>query len=37
MTDPAERAAVLESKAKKYPEQRVPITATVYLFHVLPG
>ncbi len=37
VTDPAERATVLESKAKKYPEQRVPKTATVYLFHVLPG
>src|SRR6266852_5974143 len=32
VTDPAERAAVLESKAKKYPEQRVPKTATVYVF-----
>ncbi len=37
VTDPAERAAVLEEKAKKYPAQRVPKTATVYLFRVLPG
>jgi hypothetical protein len=37
VTDPAERAAVLESKAKKCPEPRVPKMATVYLFHVLPG
>jgi len=37
VTDPAERAAVLESKAKKYPGQRVPKTSTVYLFHVLSG
>ena len=37
VTDPAERAAVLESKAKKYPQQRVPKTSTVYLFCVLPG
>ncbi len=37
VTDPAQRAAVLDAKAKKYPEQRVPKTATVYLFRVLPG
>lgn len=37
VTDPAERAAVLESKAKKYPAQRVGKTSTVYLFRVLPG
>lgn len=37
VTDPAERAPVLEAKAKKYPSQRVAKTATVYLFHVLPG
>ena len=37
VTDPAERAAVLETKAKKYPSQRVSKTATVYLFRVLPG
>lgn len=37
VTDPAERAAVLESKAKKYPQQRVAKTSTVYLFRVAPG
>jgi hypothetical protein len=37
VTDPAERAAVLESKAKKYPQQRVAKTSTVYLFRVRPG
>ena len=37
VTDPAERAAVLEAKAKKYPGQRIAKTATVYLFHVLPA
>ena len=37
VTDPAERAAVLESKAKKYPGQRIAKTSSVYLFRVLPG
>jgi len=37
VTDPAERQAVLEAKARKYPGQRVAKTSTVYLFHVLPG
>ncbi|HEY7654914.1 MAG TPA: hypothetical protein VIG07_19000 [Methylomirabilota bacterium] len=37
VTDPAERAAVLESKAKKYPSQRITTTSSVYLFRVLPG
>ena len=37
VTDPAERAAVLESKAKKYPGQRIATTSSVYLFRVLPG
>ena len=37
VTDPVERAAVLEDKAKKYPQQRVAKTSTVYLFRVLPG
>ncbi len=37
VTDPAERAAVLDSKAKKYPQQRVAKASTVYLFRVLPG
>jgi hypothetical protein len=37
VTDPTERAAVLESKAKKYPQQRVAKTSAVYLFRVVPG
>jgi hypothetical protein len=37
VTDPAERAAVLESKTKKYPGQRIATTSSVYLFRVLPG
>jgi hypothetical protein len=37
VTDPAERAAALEAKARKYPGQRVPETSTVYLFRVQPG
>ncbi len=37
VTDPSERAAVLESKAKKYPGQRVPKTSTVYVLRVLSG
>jgi hypothetical protein len=37
VTDPVERATVLESKSKKYPSQRVPTTSSVYLFRVLPG
>jgi hypothetical protein len=37
VTDPVERAAVLESKAKKYPSQQIATTSRVYLFRVLPG
>jgi len=37
VSDATERDAVLADKAKKYPEQRVPKTATVHLFRVLPG
>ena len=37
VTDPAERAAVLESKARKYPGQRTAKASSVYLFRVLPG
>jgi hypothetical protein len=37
VTDPAERTAALEAKARKYPGQRVPETSTVYLFRVQPG
>jgi hypothetical protein len=37
VTDPVQRAAVLASKAKKYPSQRIATTSSVYLFRVLPG
>ena len=37
VTGPAERRAVLESKAKKYPMQRVSEKSTTYLFRVGPG
>jgi len=36
VTDPAERQAVLQSKAKMYPQQRVSDKSTVYLFAVSP-
>ena len=35
VTDPAERAAVLAAKRKKYPQQKIPATSTVMVFHVL--
>jgi hypothetical protein len=35
VTDPAERAAVLAAKRKKYPQQKIPATSTVIVFHVL--
>ena len=37
VTDPVERAAVLESKTRKYPRQRIPTTSSVSLLRVLPG
>ena len=37
VADPAERAAVLETKAKKYPRQRVVDKNLVYVFRVQPG
>ena len=37
VTDAAVRDAVLESKAKKYPGQRVSKASTVYVFRVRPG
>ncbi len=37
VSDPAERSAVLRSKAAKYPKQRVSPTSTVYLFRVEPA
>ncbi len=35
--DPAEKDAVLETKAKKYPRQRVSDKRLVYVFRVQPG
>jgi hypothetical protein len=37
VTDPAERDAVLATKAKKYPGQRVSDKNRVYVFRVQPG
>ena len=37
VTDPAEKDAVLATKAKKYPRQRVVDKNLVYVFHVQPG
>ena len=34
VTDPAEKAAVLQAKAKKYPQMRVSPKNTVVMFHV---
>lgn len=34
VTDPAEKAAVLQAKAKKYPQMRVSPKNTVVVFHV---
>jgi len=35
VTDPAEIANVLQAKRKKYPQQKIPATSTVVVFHVL--
>src|SRR6202162_2313843 len=35
VTDRAERAAVIEAKRKKYPQQKIPATSTINVFHVL--
>jgi hypothetical protein len=35
VTDPAEREGVLAAKRKKYPQQKIPATSTVIVFHVL--
>lgn len=37
VTDQAEKDAVLESKAKKYPRQRAVDQSLVYVFRVQPG
>lgn len=35
VTDPKEIANVLEAKRKKYPQQKIPASSTVVVFHVL--
>jgi hypothetical protein len=35
VTDPAERAGVIAAKRKKYPQQKIPATSTINVFHVL--
>lgn len=35
VTDPAERAAVIQLKAKKYPQQKIATGSTINVFHVL--
>src|SRR2546426_9933976 len=37
VTDPAEKDAVLQTKAKKYPRQQMSDTSRVYVFRVQPG
>ncbi len=35
VTDPAEKEAVLQARAKKYPQLKIPPDATVRVFHVI--
>jgi hypothetical protein len=35
VADPAERAPVIAAKRKKYPQQKIPATSTINVFHVL--
>jgi hypothetical protein len=35
--DPAEKAAVLQAKGKKYPQWKVPAVSTATVFRVMPG
>lgn len=37
VTDPAEKAAVLQVKGKKYPQWKVPPVETATVFRVMPG
>jgi hypothetical protein len=37
ISDPAEKAAVLEVKGKKYPQWKVPPVSTATVFRVMPG
>jgi hypothetical protein len=36
VTDPAEKAAVLQATEKKYPKDKVPAGGTVWLYRVMP-
>ena len=35
VTDPAEKEAVLQVRAKKHPQLKVPANATIHVFHVV--
>ena len=35
VTDPAERDAVLQVRAKKYPQLKIPPNATIHIFHLV--
>jgi hypothetical protein len=35
VTDPAEREAVLQARAKKYPRLKIPPGAVIHIFHVI--
>ncbi len=35
VTDPAEKEGVLQARAKKYPQLKVPPNATIHIFHVV--
>lgn len=35
VTDPAERDGVLQARAKKYPQLKIPENATIHVFHVI--
>ena len=35
VTDPAEREGVLQARAKKYPQLKIPANATIHVFHVV--
>jgi hypothetical protein len=37
VNDPAEKAAVLQAKGKKYPQWKVPAVDTATIFRVVPG
>ena len=35
VTDPAEQEGVLQARAKKYPQLKIPPNATIHVFHVI--